>query len=144
MIVRRVWVPVERVFHWALVTRFAAKASFADRDKGLRHWIGYAVLALVGLRVVWGLVGNRYARFASFPPDPAAALGHVADVARFLIKGCEIAEIARLRGTAEGNVKAHLNAIYRKSGVSGRAALVSLLIENLMEQPLIGADGSRG
>lgn len=66
------------------------------------------------------------------------------DVARFLIKGCEISEIARLRGSAEGTVKAHLNAIYRKSGVSGRAALVSLLIEDLMEQPLIGADGSRG
>jgi DNA-binding CsgD family transcriptional regulator len=62
------------------------------------------------------------------------------DVARFLIKGCEIAEIARLRGSAEGTVKAHLNAIYRKSGVSGRAALVSMLIEDLMEQPLVGAD----
>lgn len=59
------------------------------------------------------------------------------DVARFLIKGCEIAEIARLRGTAEGTVKAHLNAIYRKSGTAGRAALVSLLIEDLMQEPLV-------
>lgn len=59
------------------------------------------------------------------------------DVARFLIKGCDIAEIARLRGTAEGTVKAHLNAIYRKSGMPGRAALVSMLIEDLMDQPLV-------
>jgi DNA-binding CsgD family transcriptional regulator len=56
-----------------------------------------------------------------------------------LIKGCEIPEIARLRGCAEGTVKAHLNAIYRKADVSGRAALVSLLIEDLMGQPLIAA-----
>jgi DNA-binding NarL/FixJ family response regulator len=59
------------------------------------------------------------------------------DVATFLIKGCDIAEIARLRGSAEGTVKAHLNAIYRKADVSGRAALVSILIEDLMSQPLI-------
>lgn len=59
------------------------------------------------------------------------------DVARFLIKGCDIAEIARLRGSAEGTVKAHLNAIYRKSGCAGRAALVSMLIEDLMEAPLV-------
>jgi DNA-binding CsgD family transcriptional regulator len=66
------------------------------------------------------------------------------DVARFLIKGCEIAEIARLRGSAEGTVKAHLNAIYRKSGVSGRAALVSMLIEDLMDQPLVAPAAARG
>ena len=64
------------------------------------------------------------------------------DVARFLIKGCDIAEIARLRGSAEGTVKAHLNAIYRKSGVSGRAALISFLIEDLMGEPLVAPAGA--
>lgn len=64
------------------------------------------------------------------------------DVATFLIKGSDIAEIARLRGSAEGTVKAHLNAIYRKAGVSGRPALVSLLIEDLMSEPLIGRASS--
>ncbi|WP_210528651.1 helix-turn-helix transcriptional regulator [Rubellimicrobium arenae] len=59
------------------------------------------------------------------------------DVATFLIKGADIAEIARLRGSAEGTVKAHLNAIYRKAGVSGRPALISLLIEDLMTEPLL-------
>lgn len=54
------------------------------------------------------------------------------DIATFLVKGSDIAEIARLRGSAEGTVKAHLNAIYRKAGVSGRPALLSLLIEDLM------------
>ena len=56
------------------------------------------------------------------------------DVAWFTIKGLSIAEIARLRGTSEGTVKAHSNAIYRKAGVSGRTQLLSLFIEDLMEE----------
>lgn len=53
------------------------------------------------------------------------------DVAMILVKGSDTPEIARLRGSAEGTVNAHLNAIYRKAGVSGRSALLSLLIEEL-------------
>lgn len=60
------------------------------------------------------------------------------DVATFAIKGCSISEIAELRGSAEGTVKTHLNAIYRKAGVQGRSQLVSLLIEDLLDAPLIG------
>lgn len=59
------------------------------------------------------------------------------DVAGFAIKGVSIAEIADLRGTAPGTVKAHLNAIYRKAGVAGRGELLSLLIEDLMASPLL-------
>lgn len=55
-----------------------------------------------------------------------------ADVAWFTVKGLPIAEIARLRGSAEGTVKSHLNAIYRKAGVGNRGELLSLLIEDLM------------
>lgn len=62
------------------------------------------------------------------------------DVALFTIKGLSIAEIAVLRGSAEGTIKSHLNGIYRKSGVSGRGALLSLLIEDLMETPLLQDD----
>lgn len=60
-----------------------------------------------------------------------------ADVAAFTIKGFSIAEIAALRGSAEGTVKTHLNAIYRKAGVPGRAQLVNLLIEELLGGPLV-------
>ncbi len=55
------------------------------------------------------------------------------DVALFAIKGMSTAEIAALRKTSEGTVKAQTNAIYRKAGVSGRAQLISLFIEDLME-----------
>jgi DNA-binding CsgD family transcriptional regulator len=54
------------------------------------------------------------------------------DVALFAIKGMSTAEIASLRTTSEGTVKAQTNAIYRKAGVSGRPQLLSLFIDDLM------------
>lgn len=59
------------------------------------------------------------------------------DVATFTIKGCSIAEIAQIRGSAPGTVKSQLNAIYRKAGVAGRSGLLAVLIEDLMDEPLI-------
>ncbi len=54
------------------------------------------------------------------------------DVALFAIKGMSTAEIAGLRVTSEGTIKAQTNAIYRKAGVTGRPQLLSLFIEDLM------------
>jgi DNA-binding CsgD family transcriptional regulator len=62
-----------------------------------------------------------------------------ADVATFTIKGFSIAEVATMRGSAEGTVKTQLNAIYRKSGLSGRSQLVSLLIEDLLHSRAVPA-----
>ncbi len=61
------------------------------------------------------------------------------DVALLLIKGLSIAEIAGLRETKDGTIKAQSNAIYRKSGVAGRAQLVSLFIEELMAEDITSA-----
>ncbi|MDT8342847.1 MAG: helix-turn-helix transcriptional regulator [Thermohalobaculum sp.] len=62
------------------------------------------------------------------------------DVALFSIKGLSNAEIATLRGTREGTVKAQLNAIYAKAGVTGRPQLLGLFIEELMAGPLPGME----
>jgi DNA-binding CsgD family transcriptional regulator len=59
------------------------------------------------------------------------------DVALFAIKGLSNVEIAGLRSSSEGTIKAHLNAVFRKAGVSGRHQLVSLLVEDLMAEPLV-------
>lgn len=64
------------------------------------------------------------------------------DVALFSIKGMSTAEIAALRETSEGTVKAQTNAIYRKAGVTGRPQLLSLFIEDLIEGPLDDRTGS--
>ena len=49
-----------------------------------------------------------------------------------------VQEMARLRDTSEGTVKAQTAAIYRKAEVTGRPQLLSLFIEDMM-----GADRSR-
>lgn len=54
------------------------------------------------------------------------------DVALFVVKGCSTAEVAQLRKTSEGTVKAQAAAIYRKAGVMGRSQLLSLFIEDIM------------
>ncbi len=54
------------------------------------------------------------------------------DVALLAIKGLSIAEIARVRETKEGTIKAQCNAVYRKAGVSGRPQLLSVFIEELL------------
>jgi DNA-binding CsgD family transcriptional regulator len=58
------------------------------------------------------------------------------DVAMFAIKGCSTGDIAAMRATSEGTVKAQTNAIYRKAGVNGRAQLLSLFIEDLMDNAI--------
>ena len=64
------------------------------------------------------------------------------DVALFAIKGLSVLEIARLRETSEGTVKAQTAAIYRKAEVSGRPQLLSLFIEDMMggDRVEMGAD----
>ncbi|MDG1117419.1 MAG: helix-turn-helix transcriptional regulator [Flavimaricola sp.] len=54
------------------------------------------------------------------------------DVALLSIKGVSISDIAVLRQTRVGTIKSQCAAIYRKSGVSSRAELVSVVIEDLL------------
>lgn len=54
------------------------------------------------------------------------------DVALLSIKGMANGEIARMRNTADGTIKAQLAAVYRKAGVSSRADLISAVIEDLI------------
>lgn len=61
------------------------------------------------------------------------------DVALFAIKGLSTQDIAQIRATSEGTVKAQTNAIYRKAGVTGRPQLLSLFIDDLMDGPLHGS-----
>lgn len=66
------------------------------------------------------------------------------DVALFLIKGMSTAEIAQLRNTSEGTVKAQTNAIYKKAEVSGRAQLLSQFLEDLYDEALLRDIDERG
>ena len=76
----RVWDPLVRLFHWSLVTLFALNALFLDPESRAHRWVGYAVAALVGLRLVWGLIGPARARFADFAPSPVAVVEQIGDM----------------------------------------------------------------
>jgi len=55
--------------------------AWATEDIQLLHQpIGYAILLLVGLRIVWGFVGSTHARFSDFMRSPAATLAYARDL----------------------------------------------------------------
>jgi len=76
-----VWDPVVRIFHWSLVVIFTALAVFIDPEGQLHVQLGYVIVALIMLRVAWGFVGTRHARFRDFPPSLPAAMGQLRDIA---------------------------------------------------------------
>ena len=73
----RVWDPFIRVFHWSLATAWLIGWVTAEEVPRLHEQLGYFLLVLIGLRVVWGLVGTRYARFAEFLRGPATTLAYL-------------------------------------------------------------------
>jgi len=67
-----VWDLLVRVLHWSLVAGVALAWATGDELDLVHAWLGEAVLVIVGLRLVWGVLGPRRARFASFVRGPAA------------------------------------------------------------------------
>jgi cytochrome b len=76
----RVWDLPLRLFHWSLllaitglfVTAKLDTFSWGDNALQIHFYLGYTALILLLFRMVWGLVGSRYARFSSFSINPMA------------------------------------------------------------------------
>ena len=64
-----VWDLPTRAFHWLLAVSFAGAflTAESERYRDIHVTLGYTMLGLIAFRLVWGLVGTRYARFSSFP-----------------------------------------------------------------------------
>ncbi len=74
-----VWDIFIRIFHWSLVVAFAS--AYLSSDAGtIHHWFGYAVIGLISARLIWGVVGTKYARFVNFVPSPARFSAYMKDV----------------------------------------------------------------
>jgi cytochrome b len=77
---RLVWDLPLRATHWALAV--TVTGAWATHYAGTRWFawhrsFGYATLVLVAFRVVWGFVGTRHARFASFVRGPGSVLAYL-------------------------------------------------------------------
>ena len=79
----RVWDPLVRIFHWSLVVLFTAAWLTGDEVDWLHERLGYAIIGLVAIRVVWGFVGTRHARFSDFICGPSKVVSHLAEMIHF-------------------------------------------------------------
>jgi len=80
----KVWDLFVRVFHWSFaVAIIFAWLSHEWRGGGrfLHVWFGYGALGLVGLRIVWGVIGTRHARFTDFVQTPVNDVRYLASLA---------------------------------------------------------------
>lgn len=81
MATTKVWDLFVRVFHWSLVASFAVAWLSSDDWETLHLWAGYSVAALIALRLVWGVMGTRHARFSRFVRSPLVVAGYLKDIA---------------------------------------------------------------
>ncbi|WP_416897317.1 MAG: cytochrome b/b6 domain-containing protein [Minwuia sp.] len=76
----RIWDPLVRLTHWGIAAAVLLNGFVIDEHALAHIWIGYVAVGLLALRLVWGVIGTRAARFASFRPSLSAAMGHLGDL----------------------------------------------------------------
>jgi cytochrome b len=78
----KVWDPLVRVGHWILVTGFflAYFTEAEDETLTVHVWAGYVVAAVVLIRIAWGFVGSRHARFVDFLFSPRTTIVYLRDL----------------------------------------------------------------
>jgi cytochrome b len=78
-----VWDIPTRLFHWLLAISFtgAFLTAESERYRDIHLVLGYTLLGLIAFRLLWGLVGSRYARFASFLFKPGEIAAYMASLA---------------------------------------------------------------
>jgi cytochrome b len=77
---KRVWDLPTRLFHWALAVCVIGSIASAKIGGNAMVWhfrFGYAIFALLAFRLIWGFVGGRWSRFASFVRGPGTVLRYL-------------------------------------------------------------------
>lgn len=81
-----VWDLPLRIFHWLLVAAFCVAYLSEDDFLTVHVWAGYLVAGLLAFRLVWGFVGNPYARFSHFICPLSASKTYFMEVIGFKAK----------------------------------------------------------
>jgi cytochrome b len=76
----RVWDLVVRAGHWSLVIGFFVAYIAEDDFMTIHVWAGYVVAVVVLIRLVWGFIGSKHARFSDFIYSPGAVLGYLREL----------------------------------------------------------------
>lgn len=75
----QVWDLSLRIFHWLLAAGFAVAYLTEDELTGLHVGAGYLISGLLLFRLVWGFIGNPYARFSNFVCSPKKSITYLKD-----------------------------------------------------------------
>jgi cytochrome b len=78
----KVWDLFVRIFHWSLVAAIIAQLLTAEDFTRLHAVVGYGIVALLTLRILWGFIGTRHARFTDFIYPPAAIFAYLKGLPR--------------------------------------------------------------
>jgi cytochrome b len=73
----KVWGPLIRIGHWTLVIAFFTAYLTEDDLMSVHVWAGYIVGCYLIMRMIWGFVGGKYARFSHFVYSPARIAGYL-------------------------------------------------------------------
>ncbi len=76
----RHWDIVVRATHWLVAAAVLTNSLFTEEGSDWHVWVGYALAAVLLLRLLWGLVGSQEARFSAFPPSPSRAIRHIQQI----------------------------------------------------------------
>lgn len=72
-----VWDKWVRTSHWLVAGLFFINAFLTEEGDEIHRYLGYAILAIMCIRWIWGFIGTQYARFSSFFPTPQQIVLHI-------------------------------------------------------------------
>lgn len=78
----KVWDPLVRIGHWLLVLGFITAYLTGDDGETIHLWAGYTISIILLIRILWGFIGSKHARFKDFLYHPKAIWQYLINLIR--------------------------------------------------------------